>query len=67
MGINIAVPQAVVPAVGAETYTTRAHVIEGAERERLYRQHADVHPEFKDYVSKTDRVIPVIALDRTAG
>ncbi len=67
MGINIAVPQAVVPAIGAETDTTRANVIEGDERERLYRQHADVHPGFKDYVSKTDRVIPVIALDRTAG
>ena len=53
--------------IGAEKYQARARVIEGSERERLYRQHAELHPSFNDYVTKTDRVIPVIALERTAG
>jgi deazaflavin-dependent oxidoreductase (nitroreductase family) len=50
--------------IGAETYQARASVITGSERDRLYAQHADLHPTFHDYPKKTDRIIPVIALDR---
>ena len=39
--------------------------IEGAERDRIYADQAKEFPGFADYEAKTDRVIPVIALDRT--
>jgi deazaflavin-dependent oxidoreductase (nitroreductase family) len=44
-----------------------ATVAEGAERDRLYAQHAAVHPQFKEYPSKTDRVIPVVILEPVEG
>ena len=50
--------------IGAETFAARARVIEGPERDRLYWAHAELHPSFHDYVKLTDRVIPVIALER---
>lgn len=52
--------------IGAETYRARAAVIQGDEHERLYAQHADLHPTFHDYRKMTRRVIPVIALERLA-
>ena len=61
---NIVANPIVTVEVGPERYRARAHIAEGAERERLYRQHADVHPSFHDYVKKTSRVIPVIVLER---
>jgi deazaflavin-dependent oxidoreductase (nitroreductase family) len=36
---------------------------EGADRDRLYAQHASVHPQFNAYPGKTDRVIPVVILE----
>jgi deazaflavin-dependent oxidoreductase (nitroreductase family) len=49
---------------GGETFMARATVARGAERDRLWDQHAAERPEFREYPSKTDRVIPVILLDR---
>lgn len=49
---------------GGETFRARATVASGAERDRLWEQHAAERPEFREYPSKTDRVIPVILLDR---
>jgi deazaflavin-dependent oxidoreductase (nitroreductase family) len=49
---------------GGEKFPARARVTEGAERERLWDQHATERPEFRDYPNKTTRVIPVIVLDR---
>jgi deazaflavin-dependent oxidoreductase (nitroreductase family) len=49
---------------GGETFKARATVTEHAERDRLWDQHADQRPEFRDYPKKTNRVIPVILLDR---
>jgi len=49
---------------GGETFKARATVARGAERDRLWDQHAAERPEFREYPSKTDRVIPVILLDR---
>lgn len=47
-----------------ERFTVRATEVTGAERDRLYAQHAVDHPQFLDYPSKTSRVIPVMELER---
>ncbi|HTE66724.1 MAG TPA: nitroreductase/quinone reductase family protein [Candidatus Binatia bacterium] len=49
---------------GGETFKAHATVASGAERNRLWEQHAAERPEFREYPTKTDRVIPVILLDR---
>lgn len=50
--------------VGAEKFQANASEVTGAERERLYAQHAEMMPAFNEYKEKTSRVIPVIALTR---
>jgi deazaflavin-dependent oxidoreductase (nitroreductase family) len=49
--------------VGAETKTVSARVAEGEERERLWTKQKEVAPQFAEYESKTDRVIPVVVLE----
>jgi deazaflavin-dependent oxidoreductase (nitroreductase family) len=49
-----------------ETFEARASILEGAERDRIWTAQKEAMPGFKDYESKTDRQIPVIALDRVA-
>lgn len=49
--------------LGTETFRARATVVEGAERDRLYAQHARVLG-FADYRQQTARRIPVITLTR---
>jgi len=48
---------------GGKTFKARASVTEGAERERLWNQHATERPEFQEYPKKTSRVIPMIVLE----
>ena len=62
--LNIVAHPEVAVEVGGETFAARASVVEGAERERLYERHAEVHPSFTDYQRRTSRVIPVVVLDR---
>lgn len=50
--------------VGAEVIPVVATVAEGAERDRLYAQHAAKMPGFKDYETNTTRTIPVVVLTR---
>jgi len=51
--------------VGAEIVKARATTVPpGAERDRLYAQHAVPMPAFLDYQKKTERVIPVVVLER---
>ena len=52
--------------IDTETYKARAHPIRGAERDRLYAQHATVHASFNEYDTKTSRVIPLVGLERLA-
>ncbi len=59
----VANPKATVE-VGAEKFTARASVAEGAERERLYAQQAAEMPAFNEYQEKTTRQIPVVVLER---
>jgi deazaflavin-dependent oxidoreductase (nitroreductase family) len=50
--------------LGREQFQARAVVAEGAERDRLFTQMAEVMPGFADYQRNTDRQIPVIVLER---
>ena len=56
-------PEATVEA-GGEKFQVRATEAKGGERDRLYAQHAEERPEFRDYPTKTTRVIPVFTLER---
>jgi deazaflavin-dependent oxidoreductase (nitroreductase family) len=50
---------------GTETFKARAHVVESrAERDRLYEEMSKIWPSFKDYQTKTERLIPVVILER---
>ena len=51
--------------VGAEKYQAKATPLEGEGRDRLFAKQKEVMPVFADYESRTQRVIPVIALERT--
>lgn len=52
--------------VGEERFEVAAQVLEGDERDKLYRRQAGLHPVFGDYENQTTRRIPVIALQRMA-
>jgi deazaflavin-dependent oxidoreductase (nitroreductase family) len=56
-------PVVTVEALG-EKFKARAHFAEDDEHERLYKQHADLHPGFHEYRQRTVRKIPVIVLER---
>jgi deazaflavin-dependent oxidoreductase (nitroreductase family) len=48
--------------VGTDTIDVAASEATGEERDRLYRAQAEESPQFAEYQSKTDRVIPVVVL-----
>ena len=50
--------------VGTETIPVTARVAEGEERERLWTTQKEVAPQFAEYESKTDRIIPAVVLER---
>jgi deazaflavin-dependent oxidoreductase (nitroreductase family) len=50
--------------VGSEKFLARATPVEGEERDRLFARQKEAMPVFADYESRTQRVIPVIALER---
>jgi deazaflavin-dependent oxidoreductase (nitroreductase family) len=47
-----------------EAFRARATVASGDERDRLWEQHATQLPWFREYPTKTTRLIPVISLER---
>ena len=50
--------------VGPEVVSARARVAEGAERERLWKQMAEVYPPYNEYQERAGgRTIPVVVLD----
>jgi len=49
--------------LGRETQRVQARDADGEERERLWRQLADVFPGYDRYAQKTSRRIPVIVLE----
>jgi deazaflavin-dependent oxidoreductase (nitroreductase family) len=52
--------------VGTEKFAAKATIVEGAERDRLYAIQAARIPQFAEYQAKTERVIPVVVLERVA-
>ena len=50
--------------VGTETIELTARVLEPDEREPIWEKQKSDYPGFADYEKKTDRVIPVVLLDR---
>jgi deazaflavin-dependent oxidoreductase (nitroreductase family) len=50
--------------VGTETFSVRATVAEGAERDRLFEEQKKRYPQFGEYEKKTTRKIPVVILER---
>ncbi len=53
--------------LNGERFEATATVATGDERRRLYDGHTAVHPGFADYEKKSERVIPVIVLQREAA
>jgi deazaflavin-dependent oxidoreductase (nitroreductase family) len=49
-----------------ESFEADAHVTDPEERRRLYDQHSEIFPGFREYEAKTERVIPVMVLKRVA-
>jgi deazaflavin-dependent oxidoreductase (nitroreductase family) len=50
---------------GTETCQATARVLpSGAERDRLFAYMAEVWPAFNDYAARTERVIPIVILER---
>ena len=43
-------------------YQARAMVAEGTDRDTLWGRHVAEHPQFAEYPSKTDRIIPIARL-----
>jgi deazaflavin-dependent oxidoreductase (nitroreductase family) len=62
--VNLVANPIVTVELGAEKFQARAVPVEGAERDRLYAQHAAVYPGFLEYLQMTTRVIPVVLLER---
>lgn len=50
---------------GTEKFNARARVIDNRqERDRLYRDMTKIWPAFADYQTRTERLIPVVVLER---
>lgn len=52
--------------VGTDVISVEATIASGAERDRLYAQHAANMPQFLEYAKNTARTIPVVVLARKA-
>ena len=48
--------------VGTDTVDVTVSEATGEERDRLYAAQAEGQPQFAEYATRTDRVIPVMAL-----
>ena len=62
--LNLAEDPAAEIQVKAETIPVRATTVEGPDRERLWKLMTEVWPYYDDYQKRTDRKIPVVALER---
>jgi deazaflavin-dependent oxidoreductase (nitroreductase family) len=61
--LNLAKTPEVEVQVADETFFARARTTDGDERERLWRKANEIWPHYAEYAKRTDRVIPVVALE----
>jgi deazaflavin-dependent oxidoreductase (nitroreductase family) len=61
---NIVANPSVTLEVGTETFAGTASVAPKAQRDELYARQAALYPQFAEYEAKTDRVIPVVVIER---
>ena len=52
--------------VGSEHFEATVEILAGEERDRIYARQSELYPQFAAYQEKTSRVIPAIALVRSA-
>ena len=62
--LNLAANPGVTVELGTEKFAASASSAEGAERDRIYAQQAEMMPAFAEYQQKTTRRIPVVLLER---
>ncbi len=62
--LNLLAHPEVTVEVGSEKFETTAKILTGKERELAFARAAEVFPPYAEYQKKTDREIPVIALER---
>jgi len=63
--LNLAANPEVEVQIKSERFPAQARTTEGTERERLWRQMNVMWPHYDEYQQKTDRVIPVVVLERS--
>ena len=51
--------------VAADKFDARARAATGEERDRLWTRMAEIWPAYEDYATRTDRLIPVVVLERS--
>ena len=61
---NLAANSSAVIEVGSDVISVEASFASGADRDRLYAQHAARMPQFLEYAQNTTRTIPVVVLTR---
>jgi deazaflavin-dependent oxidoreductase (nitroreductase family) len=66
---NVVANPEVTVELGTETFSARARIAEGAERESIWERQRREWPGFAEYEEKTKgvREIPVVVLDRTGA
>ena len=62
--LNLVADQDVRVQVKADRFAARARTAEGSERERLWKLMAGIFPTYNDYAAATERLIPVVVLER---
>ncbi|MDQ5821638.1 MAG: nitroreductase family deazaflavin-dependent oxidoreductase [Actinomycetota bacterium] len=63
---NVRANPEVVVEVGSGSFPATAAVLEGHERDELFRRQADRDPSFDEYQARMARLMPVVALTRSS-
>lgn len=64
--LNLLAHPEVTVEVGREKFTTTAKILSGDERAKAFKRAVEVYPDYAEYQTKTERELPVIALERPA-
>lgn len=60
---NLLAHQDVSVEIGDQAFSATAKPLTGEERDQIYARWAERYPQFRDYQTKTTRIIPVIELE----